>query len=208
MHACDLAEAMAIPTVMIPARPGALSAFGILASDVVKDYSRTVLWTLSGHSLVEGRRAFRRAKLEKEFRELETTARKELRTEGWSGILRSAVRYERSLDLRYRGQGYELNVPAFDAAIEKVTSRFHQEHQRSYGYHHAGREIELVTLRLRVRLRTPPLRNLSKSARLRRATERATPRRLRCRNPPLHRQQPGPPRAPPGSSGGVGLVKI
>ena len=44
LHACELAEALAIPTVMIPARPGALSAFGILVSDVVKDYSRTVLW--------------------------------------------------------------------------------------------------------------------------------------------------------------------
>ena len=44
LHACELAEALAIPTVMIPARPGALSAFGILVSDVVKDYSRTLLW--------------------------------------------------------------------------------------------------------------------------------------------------------------------
>src|ERR1039457_2256472 len=46
LHACELAEALAIPTVMIPARPGALSALGILFSDVVKDYSRTLLWRL------------------------------------------------------------------------------------------------------------------------------------------------------------------
>src|SRR3984885_11010330 len=46
LHACELAEALAIPTVMVPASPGALSAFGILVSDVVKDYSRTVLWRL------------------------------------------------------------------------------------------------------------------------------------------------------------------
>ena len=43
LHACELAEALAIPTVVIPARPGALSAFGILVSDVVRDYSRTLL---------------------------------------------------------------------------------------------------------------------------------------------------------------------
>ena len=48
LHACELAVALAIPTVMIPARPGALSAFGILVSDVVKDYSRTLLWRLVG----------------------------------------------------------------------------------------------------------------------------------------------------------------
>ena len=40
---------------------------------------------------------------------------------------------------------------------QNVAARFHDEHQRRYGYHHAGREIELVTLRLRARLRTPPL---------------------------------------------------
>ncbi len=143
LHACELAEALAIPTVMIPARPGALSAFGILVSDVVKDYSRTLLWRFASHP----RQAALRAKLQKEFRRLETAAQKEFRAERWRG----ALHYERSLDLRYRGQGYELNVPA----TENVTARFHEEHQRRYGYHHAGREIELVTLRLRARLRTP-----------------------------------------------------
>src|SRR2546427_1178652 len=44
LHACELAEALGIPRVIVPALPGALSAFGILASDVVKDYSHTVLW--------------------------------------------------------------------------------------------------------------------------------------------------------------------
>src|ERR1700675_4138496 len=43
LHACELADALAIPTVIIPVRPGALSAFGILVSDVVRDYFRTLL---------------------------------------------------------------------------------------------------------------------------------------------------------------------
>jgi N-methylhydantoinase A len=154
LHACELAEAMAIPTVVIPARPGALSAFGILVSDVVKDYSRTLLWRFAGHAR-QGRRqevrpALPQAKLEKEFRKLEAAAQKEFRAERWRG----ALHYERTLDLRYRGQGYELNVPS----TKNISARFHDEHQRRYGYHHAGREIELVTLRLRVRLRTPPLK--------------------------------------------------
>ncbi len=139
LHACELAEALAIPMVMIPARPGALSAFGILVSDVVKDYSRTLLWRFTDR--------LPKARLQREFRKLEASAQKEFRAERWRGPLQ----YEKSLDLRYRGQGYELNVPA----AEDVTARFHEEHQRRYGYHHAGREIELVTLRLRARLRTP-----------------------------------------------------
>jgi N-methylhydantoinase A len=149
LHACELAEAMAIPTVVIPARPGALSAFGILVSDVVKDYSRTLLWRFAGCLRQEVGQALPQAKLEEEFRKLGRAAQKDFRAERWRG----ALHYERSLDLRYRGQGYELNVPA----TANVAARFHDEHQRRYGYHHAGREIELVTLRLRVRLRTPPL---------------------------------------------------
>jgi len=150
LHACELAETLAIPTVMIPARPGALSAFGILVSDVVKDYSRSLLWRFAG--------GLPQAKLQKEFRKLEASAQKEFRAERWRG----ALQYERSLDLRYRGQGYELNVPAAEDVNHDVTARFHNEHQRRYGYHHAGREIELVTLRLRVRLRTPqPESNLN-----------------------------------------------
>src|SRR5437868_1561705 len=48
LHACELAAALSIPRVVVPALPGALSAFGILVSDVVKDYSRTVLWNALG----------------------------------------------------------------------------------------------------------------------------------------------------------------
>jgi N-methylhydantoinase A len=155
LHACELAEALAIPTVMIPARPGALSAFGILVSDVVKDYSRTLLWRFTDR--------LPKARLQKEFRKLEASAQKEFRAERWHG----ALQYERSLDLRYRGQGYELNVPA----AEDVTARFHNEHQRRYGYHHAEREIELVTLRLRVRLQTPRLQTAR-----RQKTRRMSPR--------------------------------
>ena len=140
LHACELAKALSIPTVIIPARPGALSAFGILVSDVVKDFSRTLLWRIGSH--------LPRVELQKEFRKLETTAKKEFRAERWHG----ALHYERSLDLRYRGQGYELSVPATGDAV----ARFHDQHQLRYGYHHAGRELELVTLRLRVSLQTSP----------------------------------------------------
>jgi N-methylhydantoinase A len=141
LHACELAEALALPTVIIPARPGALSAFGILVSDVVKDFSRTLLWRLQG-TVPHG-------ELRKEFRKLEAAAQKSFAEERWP--YHRAIHYEKSLDLRYRGQGYELNVPASGDII----ARFHDEHRRRYGYHHAGREIELVTLRLRARLRTP-----------------------------------------------------
>lgn len=167
LHACELAEALAIPTVMIPSRPGALSTYGILVSDVVKDYSRTLLWRLADHSRPAAGQELRQAKLQQEFRKLEAVAQKQFRAEKWRG----ALQYERSLDLRYRGQGYELNVPA----TGNVIARFQDEHQRRYGYRHPGREIELVTLRLRVRLRTPQPPLQSKSAQ-RRAARTEAPR--------------------------------
>ena len=139
LHACELAESLGIPRVIVPALPGALSAFGILVSDVVKDYSRTVLWRVADKLPV--------ALLEKEFRELLQHAGQDFRQEGWRGV----VRHRRSVDVRYRGQGYELNIPYSQRLIDE----FRREHERRYGYGYPGREVELVTLRLRSTLRSP-----------------------------------------------------
>jgi N-methylhydantoinase A len=138
LHACALAEALSIPRVIVPALPGALSAFGILMSDVVKDYSRTVLWRISG--------TVPDARLKQQFSYLEDQARKDFHREGWEG----KVVHRRSVDMRYRGQGYELNIPL----SKSLLSDFQQEHKRRYGYVHAGREVEFVTLRLRTTLPT------------------------------------------------------
>jgi N-methylhydantoinase A len=138
LHACALAGALSIPRVIIPAFPGALSALGILASDVVKDYSRTVLLRVWGK--------IPEAQLNQEFDLLEKTAAKDFRDEAWQG----SPRYARSVDLRYCGQGYELNLPL----TKNLLKTFAQEHHRRYGYTHPNRELELVTLRLRARVRT------------------------------------------------------
>jgi N-methylhydantoinase A len=136
MHACELAAALGIPRVLLPPLPGALSAYGILVSDVVKDYSRTVLWRATGKLPL--------ADLQRQFAAFEREARAVFRNEGWGG----APRFERSLDMRYRGQGYELNVPFAGDAL----AAFHGEHHRRYGYSRPEREVEIVTLRLRARL--------------------------------------------------------
>ena len=138
LHACALAEALSIPQVIVPALPGALSALGIVASDVVKDYSRTVLWRTSGKIPAQ--------QLNREFSTLEKNAAKDFRDEAWPG----QPHYTRSVDIRYRGQGYELNIPL----TKNLLRDFHQEHHRRYGYTHPNREVELVTLRLRATLRS------------------------------------------------------
>ncbi len=143
LHACALAQALGIPQVIVPASPGALSALGILWSDVVKDYSRTILWSVS--------RAVPHAKLNQDFAVLERMARKDFSGEQWDG----AARFVRTIDLRYRGQGYELNLPF----SKNVLRDFEAEHQRRYGYTHANREIEIVTLRLRAMIPSARLRS-------------------------------------------------
>jgi N-methylhydantoinase A len=133
LHASALAESLNIPHVIVPALPGALSALGILASDVVKDYSRTVLWRVSGK--------LPHAQLDREFSALKKQAAQDFEEEAWQG----RIHYQPSVDIRYRGQGYELNLP-FTKNLQKD---FEQEHHRRYGYAHPTRDQELVTLRLR-----------------------------------------------------------
>ena len=139
LHACELAQALSIPRVIVPALPGALSAFGILVSDVVKDYSRTVVWRATANLPL--------TRLESEFRKLSQNAKRDFHAEKWAG----AIRERRSIDVRYRGQGYELNVPLSPNLI----ADFHQAHAKRYGYSHPDREIELVTIRLRATVKSP-----------------------------------------------------
>jgi len=138
LHACELAEALSIPRVILPVLPGALSAFGILVSDVVKDYSRTVLWQVGEKVPIE--------QLEREFAVLLRRAERDFRDEKWEG----AIQHLRSVDIRYQGQGYELNVPF----TRNVLRDFRSEHQRRYGYSYRARELELVTLRLRATIKS------------------------------------------------------
>src|SRR5438270_585143 len=149
MHACELAQALRIPRVMVPAYPGALSALGILISDVVKDHSRTVLLRVppSTKAAAKSEQALPAKKLEAIFAELQRAIAAELKKEQWQG---RAV-YEPSCDLRYRGQGYELNLP-YDPGL---LQRFHAEHKRRYGYSSPEREVEIVTLRMRGRVASP-----------------------------------------------------
>jgi len=139
LHACDLAHSLGVPRVLVPIMPGALSAYGILVSDVVKDYSRTVALGLGAKPPL--------ARIEQQFATLARRAERDFRDEHWQGKLH----WERSADLRYRGQGFELNVP-FTA---KFVAEFHRLHGLRYGHQHPDWEVELVTLRLRAKMNSP-----------------------------------------------------
>jgi N-methylhydantoinase A len=149
LHAADLARSLGLRQVIVPPNPGAFSALGILLSDVVKDVSQSVLLPVPetvGASRREVSALF--GKLERQFARLERAGRAELRREHFPAYL---ARAERRLDVRYVGQAYELSVP-FSA---KFPQQFHREHEKAYGYAHAGRALEIVNLRLRLVIPTP-----------------------------------------------------
>jgi N-methylhydantoinase A len=127
LHACALAKALRIPRVLVPNLPGALSAVGILLADTVRDYSKTVMVAAD-------------ADLEPHFRDLEASGAADFQAQNRGAIS------SRSLDLRYAGQGYELNVPAGPHAV----SSFHAAHRRRYGYADESRPVEVVNVRLRM----------------------------------------------------------
>jgi N-methylhydantoinase A len=136
LHACALARSLNIPRVMIPCFPGALSALGIFMADIVREYSKTVMLP-SDHADLEGH-----------FRQLEKRGLKEMAAEGLKVVAL------RSLDMRYVGQGYELNIKAGrDSA-----SRFHSMHHQRYGYADPRRPVEVVNLRVRLVAATQAVR--------------------------------------------------
>jgi N-methylhydantoinase A len=159
LHACELAQSLGIPRVVVPAMPGALSAFGILVSDVVKDYSRTVVWRAASKLPL--------FQLESEFRRLSQSAKQDFAAEQWRG----SINEQRSIDVRYRGQGYELNIPF----SHHLLSDFHQAHAQRYGYSHPDREVELVTLRLRAIAKSPQAKLATQSSILQSARSTTMP---------------------------------
>src|SRR5712675_1541944 len=110
VHAAAVAEELGMRRILVPPRPGAFSALGLLCTDVVHDYIRSELKTLAGVTADHA---------EEIFRQLETKAREELKAEGMDA---TAARFVRELDLRYTGQGYELRTPLEGLFVERLTA--------------------------------------------------------------------------------------
>lgn len=133
MHACSLATRLRIPVVIVPKNAGVLSALGMLLSDVVKDYSQSVLITADGIAWKS---------IEARFRPWLEQALKDLGKEGFSP---KRIKLLRFLDVRYVGQSYELTVPA----SPRFRHDFNRLHLKRYNYADESRPIEIVNLRVK-----------------------------------------------------------
>jgi N-methylhydantoinase A len=137
MHACAVAEEIGIERVLVPRHPGNFSALGLLASDIKHDDVRTRVGLLRD----------RLPALATLFEEMEGAAHGQLEREGFAPEHR---RLDRSLDLRYRGQAFELNVPVAEAGLEvaALEREFHRRHLQTYGHANEAGAVELVNARV------------------------------------------------------------
>jgi N-methylhydantoinase A len=150
VHAVSLAEELQIPEVIVPPAPGAFSALGLVASDLKRDYSRTLYADLC--SVEASRVAEVIAGMEQAGREMLRAARV---PPDRQVLLRHA-------DVRYRRQAYELTVPIGDGEVTRVTldelaAAFHARHEQTYGHANHSEAVQLVNLRLTALGRLPDL---------------------------------------------------
>lgn len=140
MHATALARELNIPKVVIPAHSAVFSAWGMLVSDLRRDYIRTHPMRLSDDAA---------GPIGATFAEMEDEALQAFLADR---IAKDAIYYERYLDLRYEGQEHSVRVPVPCVRITKdilkeIIARFHEAYEREYTYR-LDNAVELVTFHL------------------------------------------------------------
>jgi N-methylhydantoinase A len=144
LHAAVVAEDLNIDRVLVPPFPGLMSAYGLLVGDFQRDFARTdvaPLATLNVDAIAE------------RFDSILTDAYDQIAAQG---IDPADAKPVFGLDMRYRGQGFELTVPigADDlsgeqaGSLDEIARRFHDLHRTRYGHSTPGEAVEVVTYRV------------------------------------------------------------
>ena len=141
VHAARLAQELEIARVIVPPIPGGYSAFGLVASDLRRDYARTFYTLLT---------AAAPADLASAYGAMEDAARAMLDRAGLPATGRELLRFA---DLRYRRQAYELTVPIATgpitaATVERLAADFHDKHRMTYGHASPDEPVQLVNVRV------------------------------------------------------------
>jgi len=132
LHACEVADRLGIPRVLVPRYPGVMCALGLLVADVTLDYGRSVFNTVTDATA---------AKLDPLLADLTAQARTDLAREG---IAPGDMILTPLADVRYQGQAYELTIPV----SANLAEAFHAAHARAYGHAMPDRKVEVVNVRV------------------------------------------------------------
>jgi N-methylhydantoinase A len=142
MHACFLARELGIDRVIVPSDPGAFSAWGMLETDLRQDFAEAMFAPLDRLDT---------AQLVARLREM---ADEGMRALAAQGVATSDISHHYAVDMRYRGQEYNLTVPleaaeeaAADDFTERLAGRFHAAYQRRFGHSNPGAPAEIVIVR-------------------------------------------------------------
>ena len=137
MHGALIAEELGMARVVIPPLPGNFSAFGLLVADTRHDVAKTEIMQLEFSDISDIRRA---------LKPLENEARERLRADGFDN---DQIRIEASLDMRYVGQSFELNImlPAAFTDTEELMEAFHRAYEQRYSHRDRG-SGEVVAFRV------------------------------------------------------------
>ena len=160
LFAADVADFLGIRTILSPPNPGNLCALGLHVSDLKRDYIRTLVRRQSEAPEAEILAAWAQLK-DQGFADI--TA---------EGVPADRIRTHRIADMRYFGEGHEVQVDVPDefdgpAAVAHVFAAFHRVHEATFGFDYEGeQDVEIVNLRLQaVGLQgRPEIRPLAESA--------------------------------------------
>ncbi len=141
LHAVDLARALGMRGVLVPRLAGVLSALGMALADTQVAERESVLAPLE--SLDE-------SALERQLARIEASCRAHLLADGQPA---DSLRAERTVELRYAGQSYELSLLWQGRAA--TAAAFHAEHERRFGYADPARPIEVVNAEVTARAHNP-----------------------------------------------------
>lgn len=139
LHGGSLARLLGAKTVIVPPSPGVLSAMGLLVSQLRADYARTCY---------QAPPDFDEPVMDAAFAELEAEATAWFDREG---VPESARHITRKASLRYKHQGFELDIdwPAGPVSADTVAAAiegFHDLHEQLYTFAQRDTPVEIVTL--------------------------------------------------------------
>ena len=128
MHGALIAEELGMARVVIPPLPGNFSAFGLLVADTRHDVAKTEIMQLEFSDMTDIRKA---------LIPLEQEARERLKVDGFDS---DKISIEASLDMRYVGQSFELNIllPNVFTDTEELMEAFHQAYEQRYSHRDQG----------------------------------------------------------------------
>ena len=155
LHVCALADSLQMSHALVPVHAGVLSAFGMVVAPHSRDLSHTINVLLESSSET-GHEAKLEEQINEQLKILSGRGVSELTAEG---ISMPQIATLCSVDLRYVGQSYTLNVPWTGQAsslghvsgqsLNDALDAFHALHCKRYGHRH-DQPVELVNVRVKV----------------------------------------------------------